>query len=87
MAGHVIAQVFGITAAAYFRSGLLVPLLIEHVVNHVSLWIYYGSRDSQPALVRAFINLAIQKLSDYSEYVLSTEELISMTKKAPRREK
>jgi DNA-binding transcriptional LysR family regulator len=78
LAGHVIAQVSGITAAAYFRSGQLVPLLIDHTVNHVSLWIYYGSRDSQPARARAFIDLAIQRLSNYSEYVLSTAELNSL---------
>ncbi|WP_410210827.1 LysR substrate-binding domain-containing protein [Aquirhabdus sp.] len=87
LAGHVIAQVSGITAAAYIRSGQLVPLLLDHVVNHVSLWIYYGSRDSQPARARAFIDLAIEKLSDYNEYVLSTEELISLTQRAHQRTK
>jgi DNA-binding transcriptional LysR family regulator len=82
LAGHVIAQVSGITAAAYFRSGQLVPLLIDHAVNHVSLWIYYGSRDSQPARARAFIDLAVEKLGNDREYVLSAKELISLVQKA-----
>lgn len=81
LAGQTIAQVSSISTAGHFRSGQLVPLLIDHVASHASLWIYYGSRDAQPARARAFIDLAIEMLSDDSEYVLSREELISLVQK------
>ena len=73
--GQAIAQVSAVIAAAYFRSGQLVPLLIDHVADPFSLWIYYGSRDAQPARVRAFIDLAIEHLQDASAYVLTSKEL------------
>ncbi len=82
LAGLTIAQVSSVSTAAYFRSGQLVPLLIEHTASHASLWIYYGNRDSQPARARAFIDLAIEKLGDASAYILSSDELRVLAQRA-----
>ena len=75
LAGEVIGQLTGVTAAAYIRSGRLVPLLTLHVADHVAMHVYYGSRSAQPARVRAFLDLAIERLSDSREFVLPLKEL------------
>lgn len=77
LAGAVIAQLAGVTAAPYIRSGQLVPLLADHVADQASYFVYFGSRHAQPARVRAFIDLAVKRLIDNSEYVLSSAELRS----------
>jgi len=75
LAGEVIGQLAGPTAAPYIRAGRLVPLLVEHVADAYSLFLYYGSRAAQPARVRRFIELAIERLVDSKTFVLSDEEL------------
>jgi hypothetical protein len=45
------------------------------VPDFASFYVYYGSRTSLPARVRAFVDLAIEQLSDASPYVLSGPEL------------
>jgi hypothetical protein len=40
-----------------------------------SYFVYFGSRTSQPARARAFIDLAVARLTDNPEYVLSGREL------------
>jgi DNA-binding transcriptional LysR family regulator len=75
LAGRVIGQLAGVTAAPYIRSGQLVPLLVEHMPDRFSYFVYFGSRTSQPARARAFIDLAVKRLVDTSEYVLTSKEL------------
>jgi len=75
LAGQVMGQLAGVTAAPYIRSGRLVPLLVEHTSDQASYFVYYGSRSSQPARARAFIDLAVKRLGDKSEYVLTPKEL------------
>jgi len=75
LAGRVIGQLAGVTAAPYIRAKQLVPLLVEHIPDRYSYFVYYGSRSAQPARARAFIDLAVKRLVDNSEYVLSTKEL------------
>lgn len=75
LAGEVIGQLAIPTAANYIREGRLVPLLIEHMVDNLGLYIYYGSRASQPARVRCFIDLVIDRLANSREFVLSDDEL------------
>ena len=75
LAGQVMGQLAGVTAAPYIRSGRLVPLLVEHMSDQASYFVYFGSRSSQPARARAFIDLAVQRLGDKSEYVLTPKEL------------
>lgn len=77
LAGEVIAQLAGPTAASYIRDGQLVPLLLEHVSDCHSLFLYYGNRTALPARVRRFIDLAVERLTDHKEHVLSQAELIS----------
>jgi len=75
LSGRVIGQLAGVTAAPYIRSKQLVPLLVEHIPERYSYFVYYGSRSAQPARARAFIDLAVKRLVDNDEYVLSMKEL------------
>jgi DNA-binding transcriptional LysR family regulator len=75
VAGQVIGQLVGATAAPLVRSGQLVPLLTQHVTDHLGLYVYYGSRVAQPARVRAFIDHAVKMLSDNNDFVLQPSEL------------
>jgi len=75
LTGAVIGQLAGPTATPHIRAGRLVPLLLEHVSNAYSLYLYYGSRAAQPARVRRFIELAVERLSDSRDFVLGSEEL------------
>lgn len=76
LAGEVIGQLAAPTAATLIRSGRLVPILLEHMADHYSLFVYYGSRAAQPARVRRFIDLAVERLTDSADFVLSNKELL-----------
>ncbi len=39
------------------------------------LYIYYGSRQAQPARVRRFIDLAVERLGNNPDFLLSREEM------------
>jgi DNA-binding transcriptional LysR family regulator len=75
LAGKVLGQLAGVTAAPYIRSGQLVPVLADYMQDFASYFVYFGSRTSQPARARAFIDLAVQRLTDQAQYVLSDKEL------------
>lgn len=76
LAGDVIGQLAMPTAAASIRSGRLVPLMLEHMTDNYSLFVYYGSRTALPVRVRRFIDLAVERLADDSSYVLKKDELV-----------
>lgn len=75
LAGQVIGQLAGGTAAPYIGSRQLVPLLVDCIPDRYSYFVYYGSRNAQPVRARAFIDLVLERLVDNSEYVLSMKEL------------
>jgi DNA-binding transcriptional LysR family regulator len=75
LAGKVLGQLAGVTAAPYIRSGQLIPILSDHMQDFASYFVYFGSRTSQPARARAFIDLAVKRLTDNAEYVLGDKEL------------
>lgn len=75
LAGQVIGQISNISAAGHIRSGQLVPVLLQHMSEHIGMHIYYGNRTAQPKRVRAFIDLAILRMLNTSAYVLSEREL------------
>ncbi len=75
LAGQIIAVLTGVSAADHIRSGRLVPLLTKHMSDHLGLHVYYGSRRSQPARVRAFIDLAVEMMKDNPAFVLGAKEL------------
>jgi DNA-binding transcriptional LysR family regulator len=77
LAGHVLGQLTGVIAAPHIRAGRLVPLLTGHVADFSSTFIYWGSRSAQPRRVRAFIDLAVARLTDNPAYVLGEKELRS----------
>lgn len=85
LTGQVVAQVSAMSAAPFVRAGRLVPLLPQHMADHMRLYLYYGSRKSQPARVRQFIELAIQRLADNPQFVLSAEELAAASPRRKRR--
>jgi DNA-binding transcriptional LysR family regulator len=73
--GQAIAQLSGISAAPHIRAGRLVPLLTQHMTDHMSVTLFYGSRRAQPARVRSFIDFAVERLTDNPDYVLKQSEL------------
>ena len=75
LSGEFVGQLLGVTAAPLIRAGRLVPLLPAHVTDHLALYLYYGSRVAQPARVRAFIDLAIERLADNPLLFLQPQEL------------
>ncbi|KQV96126.1 LysR family transcriptional regulator [Pelomonas sp. Root1237] len=81
VAGQCIGQLVGATAAPLIRSGQLVPLLTEHVCAHLGLYLYYGSRVAQPARVRAFIDLVVERVVGNPAWVVSAQELAAAARK------
>jgi len=75
LAGQVMGQISDLSAAGHVRTGTLLPLLLQHMSDHIGVHLYYGSRTAQPKRVRAFIDLATQRLQDTSDYVLTAKEL------------
>lgn len=75
LAGKVLGQLAGVTAAPFVRDGRLVPVLTEHMSEYAGYFVYFGSRTSQPARARAFIDLAVQRLTDNPEYLIGEEHL------------
>lgn len=81
VAGQCIGQLVGATAAPLIRGGQLVPLLTEHVCAHLGLYLYYGSRVAQPARVRAFIDLVVERVVGNPAWVVSAQELAAAARK------
>lgn len=57
------------------RSRQLVLLLVDHIPDRASYFVYCGSGSAPPARARAFIDLAVTRLLDSREYVLGLREL------------
>lgn len=76
LAGKVLGQLAGATAAHFIRSGRLIPILLNHIPDFASYFVYYGSRSSQPARARAFVDLAVERLTNCPQFVLSSKELV-----------
>lgn len=75
LSGKVLGQLAGATAASYIRSGQLVPILLDHMPDNASYFVYFGSKTSQPARARAFVDLAVERLTHSPQYVLTSKEL------------
>lgn len=75
--GQVIAQLAGPTAASHIREGRLIPLFPQHICDHYSVFIYYGSRAALPARTRAFIDHTVEMLADSTRHVLNQDEIIA----------
>jgi hypothetical protein len=54
------------------------------VTHHLGLYLYYGSRVAQPARVRAFIDLVVERVAGNAAWVLTAQELAVAGKKARR---
>ncbi|MES2581248.1 MAG: LysR family transcriptional regulator [Pseudomonadota bacterium] len=83
LSGKVLGQLAGATAAPYIRAGTLVPILLNHMSDRASYFVYFGSRQSQPARTRAFVDLAVERLTDSPQFVLSHKELVSAKSRLP----
>lgn len=81
LSGMVIGQLTSITAAAYIRSGKLIPILTQHVSEPANLFVYYGTRTAQPSRARAFIDLVVKRLANSNEFVPSSSELATRATK------
>ena len=87
LGGHAVGQLVGFTAAPLVRSGQLVPLLTQHVAEHLALYVYYGSRTALPARVRAFIDLTVEMVANNPALVLAPHELAPAQARPTRRRK
>jgi DNA-binding transcriptional LysR family regulator len=87
LCGQVIGQVANLSAAAHIRSGRLVPVLLQYLSDHIGVHVYYGNREALPRRVRAFIDLAIARLSNTPLIVLSPKELAAAAAAARRARK
>ncbi|AYM96739.1 LysR family transcriptional regulator [Acidovorax sp. 1608163] len=85
LSGQVIGQLANFYAAQHIRAGRLVPVLLPHLSAHLGMHIYYGNRTAQPKRVRAFIDLAIARLLECPDYVLSPKELATAALTAKRK--
>ncbi|KPC54233.1 LysR family transcriptional regulator [Amantichitinum ursilacus] len=75
LSGQVLGQLCGYAVAEHIRAGRLVTVLGQHMTDHMGVYVYYGSRAAQPARVRAFIDLVIERLGPDSDFMLSPKEL------------
>lgn len=76
LSGQVIAQLSSISAADFIRRGMLVPLFCQNITEHMQLYAYYdGTRMAQPMRVRAFIDLAVTRLTGNTSLTITREEL------------
>jgi len=48
---------------------------MPNIGAHHGVYIYYGSRGAQPKRVRAFIDLAVERLREAPAFVLGRKEL------------
>jgi len=76
LTGAIIGQFAAPTVASHIRAGRLVPLLLDHVSDSYSFYLYYGSRTAQPARVRCFIDLAVERLTNSTDFILGREDLM-----------
>ncbi|KXU82240.1 LysR family transcriptional regulator [Paraburkholderia monticola] len=84
LAGRVIGQLASYSAAPHIRAGRLAPILLKHMSAHIGLHVYYGSRAAQPKRVRAFLDLALSRLHNRSDYVLADKELAQIGSRSRR---
>jgi len=75
LSGKVLGQLAGPTATPYIRSGQLIPILMDYMPDIASYFVFFGSRKSQPARVRAFVDLALERLTHNQDHQLSNLEL------------
>jgi DNA-binding transcriptional LysR family regulator len=75
LSGQVIGFLTNVAVAEHIRAGTLVPLLTQHVSERMSVYVYFGSRASQPARVREFIDHTVKELKDSRDFVLTSKEL------------
>lgn len=66
-----------------WRFNQLIPVLSDYMPEHYSYFVYFGSRSSQPARARACIDLAVKRLTNNREYVLSAKELRGASRSRP----
>lgn len=76
VSGKVLGQLAGTTAAPYIRSGQLVPVLLDHMPDIASYFVYFGSLRAQPARARAFVDLAVERLTNCAQYTLTNREFL-----------
>jgi DNA-binding transcriptional LysR family regulator len=70
-----IGQISNLSVAEHIRHKRLVPLLLQHMSEHIGVHLYHGRRAAQPPRVRAFIDLAVQRLLDSPRYLVTKAEL------------
>jgi DNA-binding transcriptional LysR family regulator len=83
LAGLAIGQLGSFSAVGAIREGRLVPLLLKHLTQRESIYIYYRHRTEQPLRVRTFIDFMVSKLVDDTRFYLTKTELRSLMRIKP----
>lgn len=81
LAGFGIGLIDSINAVGRLRAGELVPLFTDRVNDRRGLHIWYANRSNMPRRVRLFIDFALERLLDSTDYTLSTAELRTLERK------
>ncbi len=85
LSGLGVGQLGSFSAAMHIRSGRLVPLLTEHVVEHGIIYLYYGHRTERSLRMKTFIDFVVDRLADNRDFFLAAAELRAMQHGTPRR--
>ena len=84
LAGQVMGLLTGVASAAHIRAGRLVPILVQNMSERSSVFVYYGSRASQPARGARLSEHAVHRLTDNTTFVLTAKELAAAEAKGRR---
>lgn len=89
LSGLGVGQLGSFSAATHIRSGRLVPLLTQHVVEYGAIYIYYKHRTEQSLRVKTFIDFMVERMAGNRNFFLDASELRAMQppqqKRAARR--
>ncbi len=69
-----VLQVEGVVRARHAVNDKIKTGKVEVIATKITI-LYYGSRAAQPSRVRRFIDLAIDRMVDNKDFVLSADEL------------
>lgn len=77
LSGLGIGQLGSFNAIPHIRTGRLVALLMQHINEYGTVYIYYRHRTEQPLRVRTFIDFMVERIADNKKFFLDSAELLA----------